>query len=175
MAIIFTLIIISVFSAGSFFIYSGYLASYKANYKAFINKKNVLATKISINPSQLYTNSNTLVWEDDNKEVVFNGVLYDVVSISSNKGKVVLTVLSDLEELEIKKNFASTFDVHSDQSTSNPIKLLKQFFALKYLNDMNASFELCSPKDIQLSYTEYSFSIQAVFLSKETLPPSLLA
>ena len=111
---------------GNFFIFSNYLASYQNTYQSYIksNYSHLPTTKISLNPCQLYINSKDIIWEDDAKEVIVNGVLYDIVSITYINGKAILTVLSDKQEQEIKKQFASTYDTQSAKSSNhNPIKL----------------------------------------------------
>src|SRR5688572_12023512 len=94
---IFLFTLISIFSCGSYLIYKSYLHSYKSDFKAYINsnKKDIKLSTILINPSELYVNSKTIIWEDENKEVIHKGVLYDIVSIKNQNGKVVLFALSD--------------------------------------------------------------------------------
>ena len=78
--IIFSFILITVFSAGSYFLHQLYLKSYKKDFKAYISKykEQSAFSTITINPSELYANSKTITWEDEFKEVIYNGVLYDV-------------------------------------------------------------------------------------------------
>lgn len=175
--IIFTFILITIFSIGSFFVYTCYLSSYQNAYQAYAKSKknNLLTSQILINPAQLYTNSKTISWEDDNKEVVINGVLYDVVSVKLQKGEVVLTVLSDKQEQEIKNQFASTYDVSSSKSSNSPIKLLKQFLAFKFVNNTATLGDFILNTNEINSNTKYTFCITSVFLSQETPPPNLKA
>ena len=172
--IIFTLAFISLLSTGSFFLYTSYLTSYHADYHSFISneKAQLITTEISINPSQLYINSKTLCWDFNNKELIFNDVLYDIVSIKSVKGQVILTVLSDSQEQEIKKQFAENYEVNSSKSTSHPIKLLKQFLAFKYITQSDESVDIIANQSSQSFYTKHFLSIISMFLPKETLPPS---
>ena len=91
-AVIFTFVFISILSTGSFFVFSGFISQYQTDYQAYIQKEKskINTSEILINPSQLYINSAKVSWEDDNKELVVDGVLYDVVSITVNrKGKLV--------------------------------------------------------------------------------------
>lgn len=174
--IIFTSILISVFSVGSFLIYTCYLHSYHRAYQSFAiqQSSNTNITKIFINPSQLYSDSETITWEDGNNEINMDGILYDIISISSEKGKVVLTVLSDYQETEMKKEFASTYDVNSSKSSSTPIKLLKQFLSLKFLNGNDFSLNEFISVGFQSLYNKYKFNLTNVFLSLETPPPTTI-
>ena len=165
------------FSTSSFFIFSGYLTSYKKAFHSFIKKEqgHLSTTQISINPSQLFVNSSTITWEDDNKEIKIKGKMYDIVSVNSRRGKVILTVLSDTQEDILKKEFASTYDLQSNNTSSNPIKLLKQFLALKFIqNNCHASNGLLS-SSLSPSLIEKTFELCSVVLKNETPPPSLFA
>ena len=174
--ILFSFILITVLSAGTFIIYYSYLSSYQNNYQSYVKKeyKHLNTTKILINPSQLYANTKTIIWEDKNKEVIIDGILYDIISIISNNSKIELTVISDTQEQEIKKQFASSYDLNSTKSSNSPIKLLKQFLAFKFLNNSNYSFNFQSNQYYSSIYTNYLFSIKSIFISKNTPPPNFL-
>lgn len=178
-AVIFTFVFISILSTGSFFVFSGFISQYQTDYQAYIQKEKskINTSEILINPSQLYINSARVSWEDDNKELVVDGVLYDVVSITVNhKGKLVITILSDDQEQKFKKEFASNFDdVYTSKKSNNPLKLLKQFLALKFINQNNKESYLTINPSLHLNYTEFQFHVNSVFLSQETPPPSLLS
>src|SRR6201988_4861 len=94
------LIIISILSCSTFFIYKTYLHAYKSEVRSFINQgvDTNCTSIISINPSDLYVSTNNITWEDENKEVIYRGTLYDVVSVKNENGKVILTVISDSQE-----------------------------------------------------------------------------
>jgi hypothetical protein len=177
-ALILSVMLIVVFSTGSFFVYKCFLQSYKKEFKSYIslNKKTTATTIIKINPSQLFTNSNTITWEDENKEVIYNGILYDIVYIENKKGKVYLTVVSDFQETELKKQFASIYSVNSNSSTKNPFDLLKQFLALKTIFQNSETY--INPFPIKcFSIKNYStlFKLQTIVLNQETPPPDLIS
>ncbi len=171
--IIFSFILISIFSIGSFLIYFTYIYLYQNAYHTYIkqNKEVLNTTKVFLNPSELFANSSTITWEDNNNEIIMNGVLYDVISVSSEKGRVTLTVLSDYQEAVMKKEFASTYDASSSKSTSTPIKLLKQFLSFKFVTD---SYSLSNEQiTVGLRFcNRYTFILRDVYISLETPPPS---
>ncbi len=175
--VIVTLILITVFSTASFFIYFGYLSSYQSAYQSFIknNKLNLVTEIVSINPSQLYINSKQIIWEDDNKEIFIDGVLYDIILMASNKDKVELTILSDTKEQDIKKQFASSYDVTSTKSANNPLKLLKQFLSLKFLNTTAEFLSKTPAKICNIVFSNYTFSIKSINILPEILPPIFMA
>lgn len=166
--------LISIFSCGSYLIYKSYLYSYKSDFKAYINtnKKDIKLSTILISPSELYVNSKTIIWEDENKEVIHQGVLYDIVSIKNQNGKVVLFALSDCKEQEFKKQFAENFNESSSKSTGNTLKLLKQFLALKYVSS-DASLVFNNTSILNEYKRGSCFKPEPVFISTETLPPNL--
>lgn len=176
LSIIFCFFLITLFSLGSFFIYTAYLKSYKKEFQSFIfqNKNLKTHTTIQINPSELYTDSKTIVWEDRNKEVEYKGLLYDIVSVKSIGTKVELTIVSDFQEMQLKKQFASVYDVTSKDSTKEPFNLLKNLLALKWivnyssecLNLLEDSITIIAKHPSQQVLKGYSF--------QETPPPNLL-
>ncbi|MDX2173255.1 MAG: hypothetical protein SFY56_09055 [Bacteroidota bacterium] len=172
--VILTFVLIAIFSLGAFLFYYCYLSSYKKDFKSFIKKdrSKLYTTKIIINPSQLYSSSKTIIWEDNNKEIILNGTLYDIVAISSNKGKVEITLLSDEKEQEIKKQFASLYKENDLNSpTNNLAKILKQFLGLKFLS--NNYFDLNSNQNtIICSHIPFNhIKSKSVFLPQEVPPP----
>lgn len=171
--IIFIFFIISLFSCGSYLLYKTYLCSYKSNFRTYINanKKNVNHSIICITPSELYVNSNRIIWEDENKEVIYDGVLYDIVNMKYEGGKVILTAVSDEQEQEIKKQFAENFEENSNSKTNSSLKLLKQFLALKYTSNDDL-LKINSHQILNEYQTDPVFKLEPVFISTETLPPN---
>lgn len=177
LTIIFSFVLITVFSVGSYFLHQVYLKSYKKEFKAYISKHKEQSafSTITINPSELYINSDKIVWEDEYKEVVYKGVLYDVVSIKGKGLKVELTVVSDHQEMELKKEFASLYDVSSNEKTKGPFDLLKTFFALKYLAaNSDFSFSNCVFSLDNLASFKNT-QINSPVINLDTPPPQFFA
>lgn len=177
LTIIFSFVLISVFSVGSYFLHQLYLKSYKKEFKSYIktHKTTTAFSIITIYPSELYTNSANIIWEDEHKEVVYKGILYDVVKINGKGLTVELTVVSDDQEMEIKKQFASLYDVNSNQKTKSPFDLLKNFFALKYLvnhSDFCFSNSFFNFKNL-VSFQ--AIKINLITINLETPPPQFFA
>lgn len=172
-SIIFSFFLITIFSIGSFFIHKSYLKSYKKEFKSFVfeNKTQSNYSVININPSELYTNSKTIIWEDENKEVVYKGVLYDIVCIKIIGVRVELTVVSDEQEMELKKQFASLYDINSRDTTKKPFDLLKNFFALKYVTVKTMLNLKNSESFLKTIYTYPSFQISQGFTFQISPPP----
>ena len=173
-SIIITLFLITVLSTGSYVMSKLYLQSYKKDFKAYVfkNKTIIAHTKIEINKNQLYKNSKQLVWEDENKEVVYKGHLYDIVDIQVVNEKVVLTVVSDKQEMNLKKQFASMYNENDVNQSSQPAKLLKQLLSLKCVCKTEV-FEFICETDVTSFYSSNLFVIQTGVQCVETPPPNL--
>ncbi len=162
---------------GSYFLHQLYLKSYKKEFKAYISKykEQSAFSTITINPSELYSNSKHIIWEDEYKEVVYKGILYDVVSIKGKGLTVELTVVSDHQEMQLKKEFASLYDVSSNQKTKEPFNLLKTFFALKYLaTHSDISFNNSS-SIFKIFGLFQNIQINSIVINLETPPPQFFA
>ncbi len=174
--IIIVLTIISFLSIGSYILYKGYLKAYKADFRTYINlhQQHLPLVKHIIQKSELYVNTKLIQWEDEDKEVVINGKLYDVISSTIIKNTVELSLLEDTNEQGIKKEFASSFDLTNSKS-NNPIKLLKQFLALKCV--VNHSQNLNTPMSFLNTISCYSngFSIPKIVLLVQTPPPNFIS
>ena len=150
-----------------------YLKSFKKDFKAYVfkNKKTISFTKIEIKKNQLYKNSKNIVWEDENKEIVYFGNLYDIVSVEVNSENVVLTVVSDKKEMELKKQFASIYNEDNYKNSSQPIKLLKQLLSFKCIFS-NKYFEFKNENKLISFCNMELFITQKGYLTIETPPPN---
>lgn len=164
---------ITVLSTGSYVVSKLYLNSYKKDFKGYVfkNKKTISYTKIEIIKNQLYKNSKNLVWEDENKEIVYCGHLYDIVDIQIVNEKVVLTVVSDKQEMNLKKQFASIYNENDIKNTNQSSKLLKHFLALKCINTSNVELELLKDNVLKNPFIDIEYKTINMFLSQETPPP----
>ena len=98
-------------------------------------------------------------------------MLYDIVSINPNGLTVELTVVSDKQEMELKEQFVSIYNVSSGKATKNPFHLLKAFLALKFV-PASANLELNNPEECHASvYPKQSFVVVSKIISTETPPP----
>ncbi len=176
-SVIFSFILIILFSTGGFLIHHCFLTTYKKEFKSYLQKnKNPQAyTIINITPSELYTNSKNITWEDNNKEVFYEGNLYDIISYKTKGLLIELIVISDKQEMDLKKQFSQLFDLSSQSKTKEPFSLLKNFLALKYL--VNSSFCNINKTELKLSVTlsHIVVEIHKGYNMLETPPPVFFA
>lgn len=140
--VIFVICIVAILSIGSLLFSKLYLNSYKKDFKTYLknNKNNIEAQSLQIEQWQLFKNSENLQWEDNYKEIVFNGTLYDLVSIDVINSKIVLKLVSDKQEQSLKNKFADINNINDNKMDSHPLKLLKQFLSLKFINNNEFNF-----------------------------------
>lgn len=160
--------------SGGFLIHKCSLYSYKKTFKSYVlAHKNILPlSSIYITPSELFRNSSDLTWLDENTEIVFKGVLYDIVEMKNINGKVVLNVVSDNQESEIQKNFALFFATKKDSSSKEPFELLKDFFELEYINT-NFSFKYLK-KLTKINNCRNDLQLPNMFFFIDSPPPDLI-
>ncbi len=155
---------------GGYVAHRVYLHHYKKEFKAYIStvKEHAAFTIIHINPSEVYVNSLKITWEDENKEVVYKGILHDVVSIKGKGLTVELTLVSDHEEMKLKKDFADLYDINSGSATKSPFELLKNLLSLTYLVE-DGSFRL---NILTNSGTSYFMTDEFFLINRIILPDS---
>jgi hypothetical protein len=126
--------------------------------------------RYNISKADLYANTTELIWEDENKEVIIKGKLYDVIALQVNGDQIVLSLLPDFKEQDIKANYAKIFTNNSNNdNTSSLFKLLKQLISLKFTIQ---SFELpILLSDSTNSFFQYSYLTCEGFSTKSLLPP----
>lgn len=162
-----------VLATGSCFFYKAHLSCYKNDYRTYIssNFKDITKKVITINKNDLYKNSANLIWEDDNQELVFNKQLYDVIGIKLVNNNIEITVVSDEKEQDIKEQFASLYHNDLNKEKNSPIKMLKQFLALKCVVISHQQIVKFDFLQINKENTPYSFKATKGYLSQEIQPP----
>jgi hypothetical protein len=175
--VIFIVLSISiVLKTGSYFFCEAYIDSYKKEYRTYIvrNSKHISKKVITINKADLYINSANMTWEDDNQELVYDKLLYDVIDIKSITNKIQITLVTDDKEQQLKNQFTELYNCDITNKENKPLKLLKQFLALKcIINSANVSPKV-NFASINKVKTLYLLNITYVYLKQETPPPIFL-
>ena len=164
---------LAVFITGHFFIFKIAQLSHQDQFRSFILKNLDQTEKIEISPFELFSNSNNIKWNDNNKEIVFNGLVYDIVSIKNTGKTVSLFVVNDTDEKTLLDNYNEL--AGSIFNNSSPVRhdLIKDFLSLKFFQD--GPLEITTLNVFQFNvYAEYVSDIITVFLSQETPPPNIL-
>jgi hypothetical protein len=166
--------LIVVIAIGNFGLFQLFLGQYRSSIQ-FEIKNNIHKTTdvIYINPSELYSDNSHIKWEDGNNEIVYDGNLYDIVSITSEKGKVRINAISDKKETDYKLLYAQEQD-QTNQASNSPIKLLKQFLSLKFTEIEVSSLSVDSYyTDVTLSVSNADYlSFHDGYYLMETPPPN---
>ena len=110
---------------------------------------------------------------DNNHEIVYNGELYDIVSIVNENGKVKISAISDKKEADYKMAFAQKEDLNN-QTSNSPLKLLKQFFCLKFvqMNQLDFDSNKVTLDLNQDMINSINFTLHKGYNSMEVPPPN---
>jgi Tfp pilus assembly protein PilV len=159
-------------SVGNFGLFSLFLNQYKTNLQSQIqhNTSSVIDI-IHINPSELYANNKNISWEDGNKEIIYKGTLYDIVSIECVKGKVSIKAVSDSKEQDYKMVYANTQEKNNTSSNS-PLNLLKQFLSLNFIETKAVTTVPINSSLLTSTYHPYNYIIHKGYQTLETPPPN---
>lgn len=111
-----------------------------------------------------------IVWLDDEKEMRFNGKLYDVSRIETSNTDVKLFVEEDSMETKLVDDFVAMFTSQNDKpSNSSPIKNLLQHFMQEFTFNTPSTI---SPASLSLiSFTEEEFLFSSFITIGQSPPP----
>lgn len=110
-----------------------------------------------------------IVWLDDEKEMRFNGKLYDVSKIETLNTTIKLFVEEDSMETKLVDDFVAMFTTQADKTTnSSPIKILMQHFMQEFTFNTPTTISPASLSMISFTQEEFDFSS---FISIGQSPP----
>lgn len=111
-----------------------------------------------------------IVWSSKNKEMRFNGQLYDVSKIEISNTGVNLYVEEDTVETKLVDDFIAVFASQTDKATgSSPIKILLQHVMQEFT--FNAAATLFHPSLSFVSMTEKASSFSSFVSIGQSPPP----
>lgn len=102
-------------------------------------------------------------WTRKHKEFRYHGEMYDVISVKSENGKVLISCLCDKEETALRQELEDFFSPSSDRN--NPVRHAVKILSLKYISGIQA-FSLPYPGFLAFSFKPYHFFT----LESENLP-----
>ncbi|MCC6369985.1 MAG: hypothetical protein IT236_03150, partial [Bacteroidia bacterium] len=92
----------------NFLIFSSFISINKSNFREeAIRKHNSGLIQLPMAKLQLYKNAPGIEWKDENKELVIMGQYYEVLSITTTKSGVLVTLIADTEESGLFKKYFS--------------------------------------------------------------------
>lgn len=143
---IISLLLVTVFFTGHYFIYKSVLKSHKKEFKTYIRSHFAKHEQLEINPSELYSDNGKIRWLDENKEICLNGVMFDIISISNSGTKVILEVVNDKHEKELMDRYQNDFN--ETYNTGNTGKknnhLIKDFLSLRFFQKNYSQIKIFS-------------------------------
>lgn len=164
---------LAVFITGHFFIFKIAQSGHQDQFRSFILKNLDQTEKIEISPFELFSNSKNIKWLDNNKEIVFNGLIYDIVSIKNTGKTVSLFVVNDNDEKALIDKYTELAGSIFNNTIPGKQDLIKDFLSLKFFQDTPLAITALNIFQTN-TYAEYISDIITVFLSQETPPPNIL-
>lgn len=157
----------------------GYVALYE--YQNFQNEQNVAAILRGVyrkpdlvNVELSQSEYNQLAIHTGNKEFIFQGNTYDIVSAKTLNGKHVLTCYNDTNEKSIKNQFKKLAHENGNSDKSSKGVLLKKALTDVYCEEQFSPFEkitISAVNDAHKALFYQLVSVETGFPSKETPPP----
>jgi hypothetical protein len=162
----FFLILIIGLVAFRFLFFISFIHVQKTNFrKELISSADKEIIHVELNRTDLFQNKNGLEWKEKNKELVINGIYYEVIGIKNLKDKAVVSLLADKTENVL---FQKYFKLNTAQrDLTDVVKLL---LGLTYLH-ATSGIELrpCFSETKYISSSSHFFETNYVF--KNIKPP----
>lgn len=162
----------TVFITCHFQVFKLFQNSQKANFRAYVAQNLSQLEQISISPFQLFSDSKDMEWLDENKEIMVNGILYDIISIKNSGKTVSLFVINDTKEKALMDNYSKVVNSNETNSNSSKSNIVKNFLSLKFIQSPSYEFNISSSNLTNKHFTTYTVSLSDVFMSQETPPPN---
>jgi hypothetical protein len=113
-------------------------------------------------------NAKNIFWEEEGKEFLFNGTMYDVVKIAEVKGKKILYCINDKKEKQLVDKYSALTKNNSGDSKKQKNNAFQSeyFFTPEYKDNDIASIHI-TPREIYLP----SSSLAKGICNKNFPPP----
>lgn len=166
LVIFFTLIILVIGLRYSLFV--SFIQLKKADFRQELLIKNVSnLIRIEMDRKQLFKDTKTISWKDENKELVLNGKFHEVVSIKDSCGLAIVTLIEDEQENHLFSHFFSLQN-KDPNSFASQFSIFLNFY---FLQDKQST--VFFQNIVHTNYvTPLVASVPAVALSPEELPPA---
>ncbi|WP_317897014.1 hypothetical protein [Aurantibacillus circumpalustris] len=126
----FFLILITLLIAGRFLFFISYIATQKTAFRSeLIQHSFKEARTIEVSATDLFQDKNGLVWKENNKELLIDGVYHEVICIKQMGNNVLVSLLEDKEENRLFFSFFSS-DKSKTGFVTDFIKILCQLIFL---------------------------------------------
>ena len=146
-----------------FFIFKLSQNSHQNQFRAFIFKNLDKVIKVDISPFELYSSSQKIKWLDDNKEVVIDNQIYDVIGLKNSGKTVSLFLMNDSQEKNLIDNYNELTSSILNSPVSSKSNLIKDFLSLKFLQD--SPLGVCASEiDFVNPYLNYLADLTSVFI-----------
>jgi len=110
---------------------------------------------------------NELRWYDEGREIVVDGMMFDVKSIAQENGNYIITGLFDEDETQLHTALKKL--QHSSDATD--AQLISELVFDQWTHPAEHSFELSAATGLNCSMASSNDQLHTIFLSIQTPPP----
>lgn len=160
------LICITLYSSGSFLFFKTKQYVIKKKVKQYLaENKNSINDTLYIDNHTL-ANNNTICWKDDGEEILYKGIMYDVLKIIPVPDGLKIICFKDVEETKLLQVF-----LHINKNKNLPpdtvsIKLLVAVFVVENFFTVNPFHQ-----QLHQLYSSYSARIYSFYSTSHWQPP----
>lgn len=105
----------------------------------------------------------------DEKELLVNGNLYDIVSVKKNKNVLLVKVFHDVQEQSFFSKLLSWFDVSTSSKSTWPKLIFKTFFnPIVVENYLNITFNF---HELNAFFSRNVMLFSSIYIQPQTPPP----
>lgn len=137
----FLLILIILLITGRFLLFISYAESQKTVFRAELLQNQLLKTKtLRISPEDLFVNKNGMIWKENNRELLLDGIYHEVVALKHLDNVVLVCLAEDEEENRLFEKF---FRLNTNKSPFL-VELFKLLSAINFTHQASPSICLFS-------------------------------
>lgn len=163
------LVCIALYSSGSFLFFKTKQYVIKKEVKKYLAENNNSINDTLYIDNNTLANNNAFCWKDDGKEIMYKGIMYDVLKIIPVPNGLKIICFKDVEETKLLQVF-----LHINKNKNLPqdavsIKLLVAVFVVENFFTVHPFHQQLNP-----SYSSYSARIYSVYTTSQWQPPKYL-
>lgn len=161
----YSLLLIISLTAFRFIFFISFVQSQKTNFREDVlhNNQN-LVSEIKFLNTDAFINKNGCEWHENNKELVVNGIYYEVISVTKLKNSVLVKVIADKNENDLFKNYYS-LNNNTKQDYVNLVKMLLSFVYVCYNNTIQiipSFFNLSTKTQTNTQFLDFYYFLKQI-------------
>ncbi|MGE0567996.1 MAG: hypothetical protein AB7O73_08600 [Bacteroidia bacterium] len=159
-------ILLLAFSIGKYSLFTSYLHFKKIEFRQLTISNNTSKKTLTIPLENLFVNESGFEWENNNKELVIDGIYHEVLSITKFDNKAHITIIEDKAENELFHRFFA-----SSQTAKSSLYHFAGWILFGYLESHPLQFSEFIPAEINIHLKKLTCSLSTGFTQNFIKPP----